>query len=66
MATPQNTPPKNCPACGASVPANATQCPECGAALPPKSKNWFRNLTPTEIFLMVIGLIMLSIGLVAV
>ncbi|WP_460880872.1 hypothetical protein [Pontibacter rugosus] len=31
----------------------------------PRSK-WMKNLTPTEIFLLILGSIMLAIGLVAV
>ncbi|MBW7466274.1 putative amidophosphoribosyltransferase [Pontibacter aydingkolensis] len=58
---------KICPACGATVPEAATQCPACGEPLAPVEKRaWYKTLTPTEIFLLILGSIMLMIGLVAV
>ncbi len=41
-------------------------CPECGEPLQTNGTPWYSNLTPTEVFLMILGSIMLAIGLVAV
>ncbi|MCX2740538.1 zinc-ribbon domain-containing protein [Pontibacter anaerobius] len=65
MANPENPATKTCPNCGATVPREAKQCPQCGQPLPANGSNWFKNLTATEIFLLVLGGIMLAIGLVA-
>ncbi|WP_299818469.1 zinc-ribbon domain-containing protein [uncultured Pontibacter sp.] len=54
-----------CPTCGATVPEGVRQCPSCGEVLPVKTKAWYKNLTPTEIFLLILGSIMLMVGLVA-
>lgn len=65
MAGPAPYTTKTCPNCGATVPASAAQCPECGTQLQPNGKNWLKSLNATEIFLLVIGSIMLMIALVA-
>ncbi|MBC5994166.1 zinc-ribbon domain-containing protein [Pontibacter cellulosilyticus] len=56
---------KICPTCGATVPQEAKQCPECGSELPVENKEWYKNLTPTEVFLLILGSIMLMIAVVA-
>ncbi|MFD2513969.1 zinc-ribbon domain-containing protein [Pontibacter locisalis] len=58
---------RTCPNCGTEIPAEAQVCPNCGEPLPPQSaKAWFKNLNAAEIFLLILGSIMLLIGLVAV
>lgn len=59
---------KNCPNCGESVPLRTKQCPNCGQLLGGSSRmqrHWMRTLTPTEIFLLVLGSLMLGVFLVA-
>ncbi|WP_299758794.1 zinc-ribbon domain-containing protein [uncultured Pontibacter sp.] len=65
MATPETPTTKVCPNCGATVPRKTKQCPECGQLLATPKPEWFKNLTPVEIFLLVLGGIMLAIGFVA-
>ncbi|WP_439880870.1 zinc-ribbon domain-containing protein [Pontibacter sp. MBLB2868] len=55
-----------CPHCGARVPAGEQRCPVCGKPLPQGKRAWLRNLNAAEIFLLILGSIMLLIGLVAV
>jgi len=56
-----------CPHCKAEVQAGIRQCPICGQYLPRERKPLFsfKNLTPTEIFLLILGSVMLLIGVVA-
>ncbi|MFD2999820.1 zinc ribbon domain-containing protein [Pontibacter toksunensis] len=59
---------KTCPNCGELVPIKTKHCPHCGQILGGSSKstqNWFKALTPTEIFLLILGSIMLAVFLVA-
>ncbi len=59
---------RTCPNCGEAVPAGAKQCPNCGQVLgsePGTKRHWFKSLTPTELFLLVIGTLMLGVFLVA-
>lgn len=68
MAAPDNTLMKTCPNCGEVVPVKTKVCPNCGQILGGRSKhkqNWFKELTPTEIFLLILGSIMLGVFLVA-
>ncbi|MBC5774554.1 zinc ribbon domain-containing protein [Pontibacter sp. KCTC 32443] len=55
-----------CPSCGAKLPAGTKVCPVCGNAI--STRKWYRlkGLNPAEIFLMILGALMLLIGLVAV
>lgn len=54
-----------CPHCGREVPP-AKRCPHCGQILPKQKKDRKKyKLTPVEIFLLVIGAIMLGVALVA-
>ncbi|PRY15024.1 zinc ribbon protein [Pontibacter ummariensis] len=58
-----------CPNCKRLVPASDKRCPYCGEYLPQPEKEWkfnFSDLTAGEIFLIVLGTIMLLVGLVAV
>ncbi|MCC9138513.1 hypothetical protein ACFSKU_07905 [Pontibacter silvestris] len=68
MASNQNTTNKTviCPHCGREVPP-VKRCPHCGQILPkPEKMNGKKyKLTPVEIFLLVLGGIMLSVALVA-
>jgi len=66
MADPEDPHTKTCPNCGAVVARKVKQCPNCGQLLATPGTKWFQNLTPTEIFLLILGSIMLAIGLVAV
>ncbi|MHA6248620.1 zinc-ribbon domain-containing protein [Pontibacter sp. CAU 1760] len=64
----ENRNPKTCPNCGEAVPAGAKQCPNCGQLLgsePGQKPKWFKTLTPTELFLLVLGSLMLGVFLVA-
>jgi uncharacterized paraquat-inducible protein A len=56
-----------CPHCGQEVP-HKNRCPNCGQYLPRREKKKWKipKMTPTEIFLAILGFIMLMIGLVAV
>ncbi|WP_394351777.1 zinc-ribbon domain-containing protein [Pontibacter pamirensis] len=59
---------KTCPNCGEIVPVKTKVCPNCGQILGGRNKfnqSWFKTLTPTEIFLLVLGSIMLGVFLVA-
>ncbi|WP_187270225.1 hypothetical protein [Pontibacter qinzhouensis] len=55
-----------CPHCSREVPI-AKRCPHCGQILPkPKKKSWKTyKLTPVEIFLAILGTVVLLIALVA-
>ncbi|MEJ8802560.1 zinc-ribbon domain-containing protein [Pontibacter sp. H249] len=55
-----------CKVCGARVAAEKQVCPKCGSPLPEHKIAWYKNLTPTEIFLLILGSIMLMVALVAV
>jgi RNA polymerase subunit RPABC4/transcription elongation factor Spt4 len=69
MALPEEKTLVACPHCGKEVPAELKRCPNCGQHLPKKKREqWFslKGLTPTEVFLLILGSIMLLIGLVAV
>ncbi|MCJ8163746.1 zinc-ribbon domain-containing protein [Pontibacter sp. E15-1] len=69
MPIPHENQTRTCPNCGEPVPPGAKQCPSCGQVLGtgPRSRWWWlKSLTPTEIFLLVIGSLMLSVFLVAV
>lgn len=68
MAVPEDKRLVTCPHCGKEVPSDLKRCPNCGQYLPKQRKKWFtlKGLTPTEIFLLILGSIMLAIGLVAV
>lgn len=68
MAAPEDKKMKTCPNCGETVPLRAKQCPNCGQLLGGSSRqnrHWLRTLTPTEIFLLVLGSLMLGVFLVA-
>ena len=68
MATPDDELMKTCPNCGELVPIKTKQCPNCGQILGGRNRykqNWFKELTPTEIFLLILGTIMLAVFLVA-
>lgn len=56
-----------CPHCGQEVP-HVKRCPNCGQFLPraEKAKWKMPKMTPVEIFLAILGSIMLLVGLVAV
>ncbi|TPE45578.1 hypothetical protein [Pontibacter mangrovi] len=56
---------KNCPGCGATLPPYADTCPTCGMRQPPSQTSWIKRLSPVEVFLLILGSIMLAIGLVA-
>ena len=67
-AAPDEKKMKTCPNCGEVVPLKTKVCPNCGQILGGRSKNtqnWFKELTPTEIFLLILGTIMLGVFLVA-
>ncbi|MBB6609554.1 zinc-ribbon domain-containing protein [Pontibacter sp. Tf4] len=55
-----------CASCHAVLPAGAALCPNCGA--PVKKNKWYslKGLNAAEIFLMILGGMMLLVGLVAV
>jgi rRNA maturation endonuclease Nob1 len=56
-----------CTNCGEEVLRDAKKCPQCGMDLPKQGDlHWFKNLNPAEIFLLILGSIMLLIGLVAI
>ncbi|AKD02837.1 hypothetical protein PKOR_06485 [Pontibacter korlensis] len=65
MASPETPATKTCPNCGAEVLLRTKQCPGCGQLLANPKPQWFKDLTATEIFLLILGSIMLAIGLVA-
>jgi len=68
MTAPEEKKTKTCPNCGEVVPLQTKQCPNCGQLLGGSSRqrqNWLKQLTPTEIFLLVLGSIMLGVFLVA-
>lgn len=67
MALPEDKTLITCPHCGKEVPSKLKRCPNCGQHLPKQRKKWFnlKGLTPVEIFLLILGSIMLAIGLVA-
>ncbi|QCR24020.1 hypothetical protein C1N53_17780 [Pontibacter sp. SGAir0037] len=56
-----------CPHCGTET-TPQRRCPACGNFLPkPQSKKWkIPKMNAAEIFLAILGLIVLAIGLVAV
>ncbi|GHA64406.1 zinc-ribbon domain-containing protein [Pontibacter akesuensis] len=56
---------KICPNCGAEVPLREKQCPVCGQLLATSNFKWLKDLGPLEIFLLILGSIMLAIGFVA-
>lgn len=55
-----------CPHCGQEV-LHKKRCPNCGQYLLKREKKKWKmpELTPTEIFLAILGSIMLMVGLVA-
>ncbi|NDK54838.1 zinc-ribbon domain-containing protein [Pontibacter fetidus] len=55
-----------CPACGVQLPAGTTVCTSCHTPLPTKKWYSLKGLNPAEIFLLILGALMLLIGLVAV
>ena len=58
-----------CPHCGQKVERYTKRCPNCGQYLPrAKREKWWdiSKLTPVEIFLLILGSLMLLIGLVAI
>jgi uncharacterized paraquat-inducible protein A len=61
--TPHHT--VTCPNCDAIVPAGPV-CENCGQPLPQRKWYSLKGLNAAEIFLLVLGMIMLMIGLVAV
>lgn len=67
MALPEDKKTITCPHCGNEVLFGTKKCPNCGQYLPRQRKKWFslKDLTPTEIFLLILGSIMVAIGLVA-
>jgi predicted RNA-binding Zn-ribbon protein involved in translation (DUF1610 family) len=68
MAAPESNKMKTCPNCGEVVPVRTKQCPNCGQLLGGRSgqsKKWIKELTATEIFLLILGSIMLTVFLVA-
>lgn len=67
MALPEDKIKVTCPHCKKEVPADLKRCPNCGQHLPKQRKQWFslKGLTPVEIFLVVLGSIMLAVGFVA-
>lgn len=68
MTAPDEKKMKTCPNCGEEVPLRTKQCPNCGQLLGGSSKQnrrWLKTLTPTEIFLLVLGSLMLTVFLVA-
>ena len=68
MPVPDEKKIKTCPHCGETVPLRTKQCPNCGQLLgsaPDGQRHWLRTLTPTEIFLLVLGSLMLTVFLVA-
>jgi predicted amidophosphoribosyltransferase len=67
MAVPEDKALITCPHCGKEVSPSLKRCSYCGQYLPQQNKKWFslKGLTPTEIFLLILGSIMLAIGLIA-
>lgn len=67
MAVPDEKKMKTCPNCGEIVPIKTKVCPNCGQILGGRryKQKWIKDLTPTEIFLIILGSIMLGVFLVA-
>ena len=55
-----------CPHCGTEQPAGTIVCSACGKPLPVKKWYSLKGLNAAEIFLLILGILMLLIGLVAV
>ncbi|MBJ6117603.1 zinc ribbon domain-containing protein [Pontibacter sp. BT310] len=55
-----------CAHCGTEVPAGTTVCTTCGKPIPQKKWYSLKGLNAAEIFLAVLGALMLLVGLVAV
>ncbi|MER2997447.1 zinc-ribbon domain-containing protein [Pontibacter populi] len=55
-----------CPHCGTELPAGSTVCTNCGKPLPERKWYSLKGLNAAEIFLLILGSLMLLIGLVAV
>ena len=67
MAAPDDKKMKTCPNCGEVVPIKTKVCPNCGQILGSRryKQPWIKELTATEIFLIILGSIMLAVFLVA-